>query len=222
MYTAESTGESIERTKMPNFRNDSKGGFEPGLTWLRVRHSTTELPRSTMLLFFSPFPDVEVRMCRLLNSIEIRRLKAFMSVLELFMNNTDLFVLPLTPFCRGEASQLSLRCTAAFVIFSIAHYRPFLSTFLLPFPFLPWFFWWRTYSREDDCYWYLIGVKWSINYLLVFFVIYIILCPRPFCLHYCRGITWIWITGQTGTFQLHISIKTLLLHGHVMVAWSQE
>ena len=26
-------------------RNGSKGGFEPGLTWLRVRRSTTELPR---------------------------------------------------------------------------------------------------------------------------------------------------------------------------------
>ena len=36
----------MERTKMPNLRNGSKGGFEPGLTWLRVRHSTTELPRS--------------------------------------------------------------------------------------------------------------------------------------------------------------------------------
>ena len=32
---------------MPNLRNGSKGGFEPGLTRLRVRHSTTELPRST-------------------------------------------------------------------------------------------------------------------------------------------------------------------------------
>ena len=30
---------------MPNLRNGSKGGFEPGLTLLRVRHSTTELPR---------------------------------------------------------------------------------------------------------------------------------------------------------------------------------
>ena len=36
----------MERTKMPNLRNGSKGGFEPGLTRLRVRHSTTELPRS--------------------------------------------------------------------------------------------------------------------------------------------------------------------------------
>ena len=25
---------------MPNIRNGSKGGFEPGLTWLRVGHST--------------------------------------------------------------------------------------------------------------------------------------------------------------------------------------
>ena len=31
---------------MPNLRNGSKGGFEPGLTRLRVRHSTAELPRS--------------------------------------------------------------------------------------------------------------------------------------------------------------------------------
>ena len=31
---------------MPNLRNGVKGGFEPGLTRLRVRHSTTELPRS--------------------------------------------------------------------------------------------------------------------------------------------------------------------------------
>ena len=31
---------------MPNLRNGSKGGFEPGLPWLWVRHSTAELPRS--------------------------------------------------------------------------------------------------------------------------------------------------------------------------------
>ena len=49
MYTAESTGASMERTKMPNVRNGSKWRFEPGLTLLRVRHSTTELPRSTCL-----------------------------------------------------------------------------------------------------------------------------------------------------------------------------
>ena len=32
---------------MPNRRNGTKRGFEPGLTRLRVRRSTTELPRST-------------------------------------------------------------------------------------------------------------------------------------------------------------------------------
>ena len=32
---------------MTNLRNGSKGGFEPGLNGLRVRHSTTELPRSS-------------------------------------------------------------------------------------------------------------------------------------------------------------------------------
>ena len=37
----------MERTKMSNLRNGSKGGFEPGLTWFRVRRSTAELPRST-------------------------------------------------------------------------------------------------------------------------------------------------------------------------------
>ena len=32
VYTAESTRASMERTKMPNLRNGSKGGFESGLT----------------------------------------------------------------------------------------------------------------------------------------------------------------------------------------------
>ena len=32
IYTAESTGASMDRTKIPNLRNGSKGGFEPGLT----------------------------------------------------------------------------------------------------------------------------------------------------------------------------------------------
>ena len=32
IYTAESTGASKERTKMPNLRNGSKWGFEPRLT----------------------------------------------------------------------------------------------------------------------------------------------------------------------------------------------
>ena len=32
VYTAESTGASMERMKMPNIRNGSKGGLEPGLT----------------------------------------------------------------------------------------------------------------------------------------------------------------------------------------------
>ena len=40
---------SMERTKMPNLRNASKGGIEHGLTWLRVRHSTAELPHSITL-----------------------------------------------------------------------------------------------------------------------------------------------------------------------------
>ena len=48
MYTAESTGASMERTKMPNLWNGSKGGFEPGLTWLRVRHSIAELSHVLM------------------------------------------------------------------------------------------------------------------------------------------------------------------------------
>ena len=35
----------MEITKMPNLRKGSKGGFEPGLSRLRVRRSTIELPR---------------------------------------------------------------------------------------------------------------------------------------------------------------------------------
>ena len=46
IYTAERTGASMERTKMPNLRNGSNGGFDPGVTRLRVQHSTAELPRS--------------------------------------------------------------------------------------------------------------------------------------------------------------------------------
>ena len=48
IHTAESTGALMERSKMPNLRSGTKGGFEPGLTWLRVRHSTAELPRSIL------------------------------------------------------------------------------------------------------------------------------------------------------------------------------
>ena len=33
---------------MPNLPNGTKGVFKPGLTRLRVRHSTTELPRSNV------------------------------------------------------------------------------------------------------------------------------------------------------------------------------
>ena len=40
----------MERTEMPNLGNGSKGGFEPGLSRLRVRHSTAELPRSTYMV----------------------------------------------------------------------------------------------------------------------------------------------------------------------------
>ena len=46
----------MERTKMPKLWNGSKGGFEPGLTWLRVRRSTAELLRSAIvtILFCNP------------------------------------------------------------------------------------------------------------------------------------------------------------------------
>ena len=39
IYTAEWSG-----AKIPNLRNGSQGVFEPGLTWLRVRHATAGLP----------------------------------------------------------------------------------------------------------------------------------------------------------------------------------
>ena len=55
IYTAESTGTTVERTKMSNLRNGSKWGFEPGLTRLRVRHSTIELPRSTIFIINEQF-----------------------------------------------------------------------------------------------------------------------------------------------------------------------
>ena len=50
---------------------------------------------------------------------------------------TVILVLPLVSILRGEAGQLSLRCTSIFVMFSIASCRwPFLSTALPVLPFL--------------------------------------------------------------------------------------
>ena len=48
---------------MSNLPNGTKGGFEPGLTLLRVRHSTTELPHSTR---------VSMRMYEVSKMFEIR------------------------------------------------------------------------------------------------------------------------------------------------------
>ena len=45
IYTAESTGASWREQKCPNIKTVAKEGFERGLSRLRVRHSTTELPR---------------------------------------------------------------------------------------------------------------------------------------------------------------------------------
>ena len=42
---------------MPNLRNSSKGGFEPGLTRLRVRHSTAVQPRSTCFILENYGPE---------------------------------------------------------------------------------------------------------------------------------------------------------------------
>ena len=42
-------GRQCRERKCPIFETVAKGGFEPGLTRLRVQHSTTELPDSTAL-----------------------------------------------------------------------------------------------------------------------------------------------------------------------------
>ena len=55
----------------------------------------------------------------------------------LSLNTVMLLFFPSFPFCRGETDQLSLRCTATFVILSIAlRCWPFLYTFLPSLPFL--------------------------------------------------------------------------------------
>ena len=58
IYTAEWTEASWRERKCPNFETVAKGGFEPELSWWRVQHSTTELPRSisddTSLLGIDP------------------------------------------------------------------------------------------------------------------------------------------------------------------------
>ena len=62
---------------MPNLRNGTKGGFEPGLTRLRVRHSTTELPRLASLffhlIFFLNMP-LNISMYRSANNEMIQRM----------------------------------------------------------------------------------------------------------------------------------------------------
>ena len=45
-------GRQWRERKCPIFETVTEG-FEPGLTWLRVRHSTTELPRSMMIVNFA-------------------------------------------------------------------------------------------------------------------------------------------------------------------------
>ena len=47
IYTTKWTEASWRERKCPNFETVSKGGFEPRLSRLRVRRSTTELPCST-------------------------------------------------------------------------------------------------------------------------------------------------------------------------------
>ena len=56
---------------MPNLRNGSKGGFEPGLPRLRVRHSTTELLRSTFE------PGLSRLLVRHFTSIQLDRSQRF-------------------------------------------------------------------------------------------------------------------------------------------------
>ena len=53
-------GRQWRERKMPNLRNGSKWGFEPGLSRLRVRHSTTELRRSTSKREVSTQPKLTV------------------------------------------------------------------------------------------------------------------------------------------------------------------
>ena len=77
IYTAESTGTTMERTKMPNLRNGSKGGFEPGLTRLRVRHSTTELPRSIKK------PECKVQMVLHISTYSLWSLGVSFSIISL-------------------------------------------------------------------------------------------------------------------------------------------
>ena len=38
----------MQSSKCAKFETVAKGGFEPGLSQLRVRHSTTELPSSSL------------------------------------------------------------------------------------------------------------------------------------------------------------------------------
>ena len=54
----------MERTELPKLRNGSKGGFEPGLSQLRVRCSTAELPRSEVMMWMLLVPGYVVHFIR--------------------------------------------------------------------------------------------------------------------------------------------------------------
>ena len=47
----------MKRTEMPELRNGSKGGFEPGLSRLRVRHSTALQLAAAMHLHCSSWKE---------------------------------------------------------------------------------------------------------------------------------------------------------------------
>ena len=57
-YSSSVNWDFVERTKMPNLQHGSKGGFEPRLTWLRVRHFTAELPRQRHWNWRQSLPDL--------------------------------------------------------------------------------------------------------------------------------------------------------------------
>ena len=57
-------GRQWRERKCPIFDTVAKKGFEPGLTWLRVGHSTTELPRSTHPLSLHLLCSVAMPQCK--------------------------------------------------------------------------------------------------------------------------------------------------------------
>ena len=112
----------VERPKMTKLRNRSKGGFDSGLSRLRVRHSSAELSRSTYLNMPSTWRGKQRRTHGLgINGTIIHQRNVYMLLLYFVPVGSLIWDLH---WC-----QLSLVCYIE--CYKVCHFRPPLVVFQL-------------------------------------------------------------------------------------------